>query len=212
MNDETIAANELNPEKLRLARWIAAAVGVSAALIATFLLWMYSPVWKRWLFDLSIASVFASAAYISGRRLIVGEAYHRRRVVAAIVIGITCAAAALGVYAVTLAGEPVGATRVPGLVVIQLLGALCGAGVGFVTSFFTAMIVRTLSGFFARANPALDGAVIGALSGAAGGLIASGLPHLGWWFVVVSSALSSFCGARSAAALLALSAASQLTE
>ena len=212
MYDETFAANDLNPDKIRLIRRLASALALLCALLALLLLWMNSPVWKIWLFDLGVAAVFAGLAYISAWRLLVGEAHHRRRLTAAVVIGVTCAAAALGVFAITLSDEPLGLNKLPGLIVIQLFGAVCGASIGFVTSFFAAMLIRTLSGFFVRSKPTLDGAVIGALSGAAGGLLASGLPHLGWWFVVVSSALSSFCGSRSAAAMVSLSAASQPTE
>lgn len=215
MLDETFAtptmtAAKLSPaEKARLLRWITAATAAIAAAIGLVLLWLHSPVWKTWLFDLSIATVFAAAAQLAARRLIAAEVCHRRRLEAAIVIGVVGASAALGVYAITLAGQPAGLNRLPALLVIQLLGVFGGAALGFVTGFFATVLVRSISRFFARSKPLLDGAVIGALSGTTGSALFLEFPHLGWWFVAASAALCSLCASRAAAYFAALSPPSQ---
>jgi hypothetical protein len=199
MLDETFATPMTTAEKLRLIRWIAAATAAVAVVSGLLLLWWQSPVWKTWLFDLSIATVFAAATYMAGRRLIAAEVRHRRRVEAAILVGIAGASAALGVYAITLLGPPEGLERLPGLVVIQLLGAAGGMTLGFVTGFVATALVRFCSRFFACSKPSLDGAVIGAISGIVGGSLFLEFPHLGWWFVAASAALCSLCASRAAA-------------
>lgn len=204
MLDETFASPMTPAEKLRLLRWTAVGATLVAVVSALLLLWWQSPVWKTWLFDLSIAGVFAAALYLAAHRLIAAEVEHRRREIAAVLIGVVGASAALGIFAVTLLGPPVGLEKLPALVVIQLLGALGGAALGFATGLLAAVVVRAVSGFFACSKPALDGAVIGALSGTIGSTLFVELPHLGWWFIVASSALCSLCASRAAGNFAAL--------
>lgn len=203
MLDETFASPMTPAEKLRLLRWITIVASALAVVSALLLLWWQSPVWKTWLFDLSIATVFAASLYLAARRLIAAEVAHRRRVEAAILIGIAGASAALGIYAITLLGPPVGLAKLPALVVIQLLGAVGGATLGFLTGFVTTIVVRAGSRFFACSKPTLDGAVSGALSGTLGSALFLPLPHLGWWFVAASAALCSLCASRAARSFVA---------
>lgn len=195
----TMTAVKLSPaEKIRLLRWLALAVALLTAVLGLLLLWWHSPVWKTWLFDLSIATVFAASAHLIGRRAIALEAVSKKRVAAAIVIGVTSAGAALGPFALTLVGQPAGLRQLPALVVVQLLGVLLGGAIGFGTGMLATAVVRGTSQFFACSNPPLDGAVIGALSGTLGAIPCLDFPHLGWWFLVVSAGWCSYCGSQAA--------------
>jgi hypothetical protein len=198
IREETFARFSSILDKLRRWRIVPAALWALAALVGVGVVRLLSPERKTLVFDLGVGVVLAAVLFIVARRLIAAEARRHRRVVEATLVGIIAGAAALGVFAVSLLGKPIGAGRLPQLVAIQLLGAVAGAAVGFFAGFFAAAIVSVLRRFVARPSPAIDGGCIGALSGLAGGLAAGLLPHLGGWFTVASVVVCAVCGYRAA--------------
>lgn len=198
-HEETFARFPFGWGMLRKARTHSLAVLALCSLGATAVIRRLGRNQHLLVFDLGIGLVFAAATYVAARRLIASEACHRRRNSAAVLIGVTSAAAVLGTLAVTLSGEPLGAGRLPALVVIQLLGAIGGAGLGLFFGFFAVGLTTVARKLLPRTTPSLEGLVVGAIAGLGGGLIASWVPHLSGWFAAASVAVCAFAGHRAAA-------------
>lgn len=195
---ETFARFPFGFAKIRGTRVASLAVLVGLSLASFVVVRQLNPERKLLLFDLGIGLIFAAVLYISARRMIVAEAGHQRRSLAAVLIGVTTATAALGVYAVTASGKPLGLDKLPQLVVLQVLGAIGGAGLGFLFAFFAAATVAVVARRLFRPAPTIDGLFVGGLTGLVGGLVVSPLPHLGAGFVAASAVACAVCGFRSA--------------
>lgn len=190
---ETFARFSFGFAKIRGTRVASLAVLAGLSLASIVVVRQLNPERKLLLFDLGIGLIFAAALYAAARRMIVAEAGHRRRALAAVLVGVTAATAALGIYAVTGSGKPLGLEKLPQLVVIQTLGAIGGAGLGFLTAFFAAAIVAVARRPF-RPSPTIDGLCIGGLTGLVGGLVVAPLPHLGVGFAAASAVVCALCG------------------
>jgi hypothetical protein len=79
---------------------------------------------------------------------------------------------------------------------IQLLGAVAGIGLGFLTAFVATAFVAGVRAMTKTRTPRADGLFIGVASGLAGGLLVSDLPHLGAWFVLTSTTVCALAGWR----------------
>lgn len=194
---ETFARLPLGFDKFRGTRVASLAVLAGISLASIFVVRQLNAERTLLLFDLGIGLVFVAALYVAARRMIVAEAGHRRRPLAAVLVGTSAATAALGIYAVTASGKPLGLEKLPQLVVIQLLGAIGGAGLGFLLAFFAAAMVVVARRPF-RAAPTFDGLFVGGVTGLIGGLIVAPLPHLGVGFVAASAVVGAICGFHSA--------------
>jgi len=194
IHEETFAPLASTIEKFRRLRLAAPAVVTLLALICIAVIRQLTAERKLLLFDLGIGLILATALFVAARRAIAGEAGHRRRASAAVLIGVTAACGALGVLAISLAGKPLGLDHLAQLVVIQMLGAVLGAAAGFFLGFFAMGIVKAGRRFATMPAPAVDGAWIGGLTGLAGGAATSGLPHLGVWFAAIATGFVAVCG------------------
>jgi hypothetical protein len=85
----------------------------------------------------------------------------------------------------------------PQLVVLQVLGAIGGAALGFPTALVAVAIVAVIRRLF-RPAPEIDGLFIGGATGLVGGLVVAPLPHLGAGFVASSAVACAICGFRAA--------------
>jgi hypothetical protein len=195
---ETFARFPLGFDKYRGTRVASLAVLVGLSLASIVVVRQLNPERKLLLFDLGIGLIFAAALYVAARWMIVAEAGHQRRSLAAVLIGVTTATAALGVYAVTASGKPLGLDKLPQLVVLQVLGAIGGGGLGFLLAFFAAAIVAVARRFFVPSSATIDGLCVGGLTGLTGGLVVAPLPHLGAGFVAASVVACAICGFRAA--------------
>lgn len=195
---ETFVLVPFRFRKLRLVRTAGFGMIAGPALATLAVVARLTPERKLLLFDLGIGLIFAATLLVVARRMIVAEAQLRRRTAAAVLIGVTAATAALGVYAVTLSGKPLGVEQLPALVVIQTLGATGGAALGFLLGFFVSALVAGARKFFVRSLPTIDGFCIGGLTGLVGGLAVAPLPHLGAGFVATSTAACAVCGFHAA--------------
>jgi len=150
------------------------------------------------IFDVGIALAVAAVCFYVARRFIIAEALHRRRDLAAILAGVIAAGASLGVLALTLSGKPVGLAKAPALVVIQLLGLVCGGFIALLGGLVAASIVSLLRHLVRNPSAVIDGIFIGAFAGLVVGLAALPLPHLGPLFVATSLITGAVCGSRAA--------------
>jgi len=150
------------------------------------------------IFDIGIALVVSAVCFYAARHFIIAEARHRRRDMSAILAGVIAAGASLGVLALSLSGTPLGMAKLPGLIVIQLLGLVCGAFVALLGGLIGASIVSLLRRAVRNPSAVIDGIFIGAVAGLIGGLAAAQLPHLGPLFVATSTITCAVCGSRAA--------------
>jgi hypothetical protein len=196
MLSETFARAGLRIGGVRGVRIASYSALVVLAIVAYGIARRLSPDAKWLLFDLGVGFLFATLLDVLSRRMIAAEARGQRRMLAAIILGVSFAAAAQGVFAVTISGTPIGAAQLPGLVIVQLLGAVGGGALGFLTAFVAAALVLPARYLFRRKSAALDGLFIGAGSGLLGGWTVAEAPRLGTWFLLASTVVCGAAGYR----------------
>lgn len=175
------------------------AVALTVLAVIAVLAWSMTPDRALLLFDLTIAAIFSAALGIAGRRLLRNDALRHSRMIAVELIGAVVGGTIVGIFAVTVASEPMGLARLPALVVIQLLGGVIGAAITFVPAFFFAGAVKLTSQFVGKPMPALEAASIGAASGSVGGgLVAAGFEY-GIWLPLVSASVCAATAYRAVA-------------
>lgn len=195
---ETFARFPFGFVRIRGTRVSSLAVLVGISLASITVVRQLTPERNMLLFDLGIGLLPTAALYVVARRMIVAEADRHRRPTAAVMIGVTATAAALGIYAITVSGKPLGAGQLPALVAIQMLGAIGGAGIGFLLGFFAAAAIAVARRLFVPSTATVDGLCVGGLTGLTGGLVVAPLPHLGAGFVAASVVACAICGFRAA--------------
>lgn len=196
MLSETFARAGLRIGGIRGVRIASFSAVVVLALVAYGIVRRLSPDAKWLLFDLGVGFLFATLLDLLSRRMIVAEAQGQRRIMAAIILGVSFAAAVQGIFAVTVSGKPIGAAQLPGLMIVQLLGAVGGGAIGFLTAFVAAALVVPARYLFHRKSAGIDGLFIGAGSGLLGGWTVADAPRLGTWFLLVSTAVCAAAGHR----------------
>lgn len=201
MNRETFAVGSWISSQAGRKRVIGVAALTTLSLSAVVVLWRLSAANKHLLFDLGTATIFAAALYLVARRMIVAEARRHHRVAVAILMGVTAAAATLGVFALSVSGTSIGYEQLPALIVIQLIGATLGTTLGFPAALIATLLLDGAARLFGRVSAPNAGAWIGALTGLVCGLIvvAAGIPHLGGWFAGTAVVVCGTCGFRAAA-------------
>ena len=152
-------------------------------------IWFVATLTGDKVFDLLVAVVVVGLLSWAARYLLRAEAIRRSRLVAAELIGVTFGGAALATILVTASSEPIGASRVPALIVIQLLAAVLGGGAVFLLAFFVTFGVKAAAKLFRRQQPEVEAIFIGIVTGAVGGALTAEAAQLGAWFPFLAAAV-----------------------